>query len=48
MSAESAHVWKVGEGEPTNPPVLISFHSLSIDAKYVFISLNTIIILNPT
>ena len=48
MSAEGAHVWKVGEGKSANPPVLSSFHFLSIDVKYVFISLNTIIILNPT
>ena len=48
MSAEGAHVWKVGEGELTNPPVLSSPHSLNIDAEYVFISLNIIIILNST
>ena len=48
MSAEGAHVWKVGEGEPANQPVLSSFCSLNIDAEYVFISLNTIIILNST
>ena len=46
MSAEGACVWKVGEGELTNPPVLSSLCSLNIDAEYVFISLNTIIILN--
>ena len=48
MSAEGAHVWKVGEGELTNPPVLSSLHSLHIDTKYVFTSLNTIITLNIT
>ena len=48
MSAEGAHVWKVGEGELMNPPVLSSPHSLNIDAEYVFISLNTVIILNST
>ena len=48
MSAGGAHVWKVSEGELTNPPMLSSLHSLNIDAKYVFISLNTIIILNIT
>ena len=46
MSAEGACVWKVGEGELINPPVLSSPCSLSIDAEYVFISLNSIIILN--
>ena len=46
MSAGGARVWKVGEGELTNPPMLSSLHSLNIDAEYVFISLNTIIILN--
>ena len=45
MSAGGAHVWKVSEGELTNPPMLSSLCSLNIDAKYVFISLNTIIIL---
>ena len=48
LSAGGAHVWKVGEGELTNPPVLSSLHSLNIDAEHVFISLNTIIILNIT
>ena len=48
MRAEGAHVWKVGEGESTNPPMLGSPHFLHIDAKYVFISLNRIIILNFT
>ena len=47
MSARGAHVWKVSEGELTNPPVLSSLHSLNIDAKYVFF-LNTTIILNIT
>ena len=46
MSAEGAHVWKVGEGELTNPPMLSSPHSPNIDAEYIFISLNIIIILN--
>ena len=48
MSAEGARVWKVGEGESTNLPVLSSPHFLNIDAEYVFISLNSIIILNIT
>ena len=48
MSAGGAHVWKVSEGELTNPPMLSSLCSLNIDAEYVFISLNTIIILNTT
>ena len=48
MSAEGAHVWKVGEGELTNPPMLSCPYSLNIDTEYVFISLNTIIILNFT
>ena len=46
MSAVGACVWKVGEDELTNSPMLSSLQSLNIDAKYVFISLNTIIILN--
>ena len=46
MSAGGAHVWKVSESELTNPPMLSSLRSLNIDAEYVFISLNTIIILN--
>ena len=48
MSAKGAHVWKVGEGELTNPPMLSSIFSLYIDAEYVFISLNVIITLNIT
>ena len=48
MSAEGVHFWKVGEGEPANPPVLSSFCSLNIDTEHVLISLNTIIILNST
>ena len=48
MSAEGACVWKVDEGELTNPPMLSSLHSLNIDAEYVFISLNVIVILNIT
>ena len=36
MSTEGARVWKVGEGELTNPPMLSSLCSLSIDAEYVF------------
>ena len=46
MSARGAHVLEVREGELTNPPMLGSLHPLNIDAKYVFISLNTTIILN--
>ena len=45
MSAEGVRVWKVGEGELTNPPALSSPCSLHIDAKYVLISLNIITIL---
>ena len=37
MSAESAHVQKMSEGESTNSPMLSSPHSPSIDAEYVFI-----------
>ena len=50
MSAEGASVWKVGEGELTNPPMLSSLHSLNIDAEYVciYLILNTTIILNIT
>ena len=48
MSAGGACVLKVSEGELTNPSVLGSLHSLNIDAEYVFISLNTTIILNIT
>ena len=48
MSAEGAHVWKVGEGESMNPPMLGSPHSPNIDTEYVFISLNLIIVLNIT
>ena len=48
MSAEGAQVWRVGEGELTNLPMLSSLHSLNIDAEYVFISLNTGITLNIT
>ena len=47
MSAEGACVWKVGEGESTNPPMLSSPCFLNIDAEYVFFFfLNIIIILN--
>ena len=46
MSAEGAHVWKVGEGESTNPPMLGSPHSPNIDAKYVLVYLNLIIVWN--
>ena len=46
MSARDACVLEVSEGELTYPPVLSSLHSLNIDAEYVFISLNTTIILN--
>ena len=45
MSARGACVLEVSEGELTNPPVLSCLHSLNIDAEYVFISLNTSIIL---
>ena len=37
MSAEGAQVWKVSEGESTSSPVLSSFRSWNIDAKYVFV-----------
>ena len=43
MSAEGVHVWKVSEGELTSSPMLSSFHSLNIDAEYVFVFLNTIL-----
>ena len=46
MCARGAHVLEVSEGALTNPPVLSSLHSLNIDVEYVFISLNTTIILN--
>ena len=38
MSAEGACVWKVSEGELTNPPMLSSLCSSNIDTEYVFIS----------
>ena len=47
MSAEGAHVWKVGEGELMNPPMLSSpwlIYILML-SMYSF-SLNTRIILN--
>ena len=37
MSAKGARVLEVSEGELANPPMLSSFHSLNIDAEYVFI-----------
>ena len=37
MSARGAHVWKVSEGELTNPPVLSSLCSLNIDTEYVLL-----------
>ena len=46
MSAEGAHVWKVGEGESMNPPMLGGPCSSNIDAEYVFVSLNSIIVWN--
>ena len=36
ISARGAHVWKVSEGELTNPPMLSSLHSLNIDTEYGF------------
>ena len=46
MSAGGAQVWKVSEGELTDPPVLSNLCSSNIDAEYVFIFLSTIIILD--
>ena len=37
MSADSAHVQGASGGESTNSPVVSGSHSLTIDAKYVFI-----------
>ena len=37
MSAGGACVWKVSEGELTNPPVLSSLHSLNIDALSMYL-----------
>ena len=37
MSADSAHVQGVSGGELTNSPVVSGFHSLTIDAEYVFV-----------
>ena len=37
MSAESAHVQKMSEGESTNSPMLSSPYCPNIDAEYVFI-----------
>ena len=48
MSARGTHALKLSEGEFINSPVLGSLCSLNIDAEYVFISLNIIIILNIT
>ena len=46
MNAGDTHALKLGGGELINLPVLDSLHSLNIDAEYVFIFLNIIIILN--
>ena len=46
MSARDIHALKLGGGELINSPVLDSLHSLNIDAEYVFVFLNIIIILN--
>ena len=46
MSAGDTRALKLGGGELINSPVLDSFCSLNIDAEYVFIFLNIIIILN--
>ena len=37
MSADSAHVWGTSGVESTNSPVASGSHSLTIDAKYVFV-----------
>ena len=37
MSADSAHAQGAGGGESTNSLVVSDFHSLTIDAEYVFI-----------
>ena len=46
MSARDTCALKLSGGELINSPVLDSLHSLNIDAEYVFIFLNIIIILN--
>ena len=46
MSARDRHALKLSGGELINSPVLDSLHSLNIDAEYLFIFLNIIIILN--
>ena len=46
MSARNTHALKLGGGGLINSSVLDDLHSLDIGAKYVFVFLNTIIILN--
>ena len=46
MSAGDTCASELSGGELINSPVLDSLHSLNIDAEYVFIFLNIIIILN--
>ena len=46
MSARDSHALQLSAGELINSPVLDSLHSLNIDAEYVFIFSNIIIILN--
>ena len=37
MSAGSAHIWETSVGESTNSLVASSYHSLTIDTKYVIV-----------
>ena len=46
MSADSAHVQGASGGESTNSLIASSFHSLTIDAEYVFCFSNIITIFN--
>ena len=45
MSAGDTHALEFSGGELINLPVLDSLHSLNIDAEYLFVFLNIIIIL---
>ena len=46
MSAGNTHALKLGGSGLINSPVLDSLRSLDIGAKYVFVFLNIVIILN--
>ena len=46
MSARDTHALKLGGDGLINSPVLVDLHSLDIGTEYVFVFLNTIIILN--